>query len=58
MRAAVVDLVTFIVINIIVASAETDIAPDGCVLIDVENVPCDIGWVFDPENGTFSAPNA
>ena len=58
MRAAVVDLATFIVINIIVASVETDIAPDGCVLIDVADVPCDMGWVFDPENSTFSAPNA
>lgn len=58
MRAAVVDLITNIVINIIVANPATDPAPDGSLLIDVTDIPCDIGWVYDPATGTFSDPNA
>lgn len=58
MRAAVVDLLTNIVINIIVASAGSDTPPDGTMLVDVTDVWCDIGWVYDPATGTFSSPNA
>ena len=43
MRAAVVDIITNIVINIIVANPATDPAPDGTLLIDVTDIPCDIG---------------
>lgn len=58
MRAAVIDLLTNIVINIIVANPAVDPAPEGTLLVDVTNVPCDIGWVYDPNTGTFSDPNA
>lgn len=57
MRAAVVDLLTNIVINIIVANAAVDPAPEGTLLVDVTDVQCDIGWVYDPNTGTFSDPN-
>lgn len=58
MRAAVIDIITNIVINVIVANPATDSAPDGTLLIDVTNIPCDIGWIYDPATGTFSDPNA
>jgi len=58
MRAAVVDILTNIVINIIVANASVDPAPDGTLLIDVTDITCDIGWVYDPATGTFADPNA
>ena len=57
MSAAVVDLLTNIVINIIVANAATDMPPGGTMLVDVTDVWCDIGWVYDPATGTFSSPN-
>lgn len=57
MRAAVVDLLNNIVINIIVANPAVDPAPEGTLLVDVTNVPCDIGWVYDPATGTFTDPN-
>jgi len=57
MRAAVVDILTNIVINIIVANAGVDPAPEGTLLVDVTDIPCDIGWVYDPATGTFSDPN-
>ena len=57
MRAAVVDSVTYLVANVIVADASTDIAPDGCFLVDVENFACSIGWVFDPIMVDFFDPN-
>lgn len=56
MKAAVVDLQTMIVLNIIMADASVDPAPDGCELIDVTNGPeCNIGWVYDSASGTFSS---
>lgn len=57
MRAAVVDLLTNIVINIIVANPAVDPAPEGALLVDVTEAPCDIGWVYDPASGTFTDPN-
>lgn len=57
MRAAVVDQAANVVINIIVANAKKDAAPDGCTLIDVERVTCDIGWVYDPADQSFTDPN-
>jgi hypothetical protein len=57
MIAAVVQLIDFVVLNIIVADANVDLPPDGCELIDITNGPaCNIGWVYDPANGTFSNP--
>ena len=59
MIAAVVQLSDLVVINIIMADANVDPAPDGCELIDITNGPaCAIGWVYDPATGTFSDPGA
>ena len=59
MKAAVVDLQTMIVLNIIMADANVDPAPDGCELVDITNGPdCNIGWVYDPTTGTFAPPVA
>lgn len=57
MKAAVVDQTTNIVVNIIVADASVDPAPDGCFLVNVDNTPCDIGWIYDPASNTFINPN-
>lgn len=56
MRAAVVDLATNVVVNIIVADASSDPPPEDCILIDVENMICNIGWVFDPIMIDFVPP--
>jgi hypothetical protein len=56
MRAAVVDSATNIVVNVIVADAAVDVAPDGCFLVDIENFSCGIDWVFDPIVNDFIAP--
>lgn len=56
MIAAVVQLSNLVVLNIIMADAGVDPAPIGCELIDITNGPaCNIGWVYDPANGTFSS---
>jgi hypothetical protein len=58
MVAAVVDLVTFLVINTIMANAAIDPAPDGCELIDITNqLEVSIGWSYDPATQTFSPPS-
>lgn len=58
MNSAVVDQATLIVINIIVANPDIDPAPDGCLLIGLsEGTPCDIGWIYNPADGTFTNPN-
>jgi hypothetical protein len=57
MRAAVVDLATNIVTNVIVADATVDVAPGGCTLVDVDNLSCEIGWVYDPVVVDFIDPN-
>ena len=57
MKAAVVELSTNIVLNVIVANANVDLAPDGCVLIDITNGPdCSTGWIYDPVTQTFGNP--
>jgi len=59
MIAAVVQLSDLVVINIIMADAHVDPAPDGCELIDITNGPtCALGWVYDPATGMFSDPSA
>jgi len=56
MRAAVVDDVTNIVINIIIADASKDPAPFGTYLINIPaGTACDIGWYWDGTN--FIPPN-
>jgi hypothetical protein len=57
MRYAIVEDATKVVVNIIVwdgVSAYTP--PTGTTLINVENIPCDIGWIQQPD-GSF-APQA
>jgi hypothetical protein len=56
MRAAVIDLQTNIVANVIVADAIFDPAPEGFFLVDVTNVFCGIGWIYDPQTGEFTNP--
>lgn len=58
MRSAVVDLTSQTVINIIMADASVDEAPIGTRLIDASDIPCDIGWTYDPVSGGFNAPGA
>jgi len=56
--AAVVDLTSFVVVNVIVADAQTDPAPSGCELIDItNNANCGIGWTYNPTSQTFSPPS-
>jgi hypothetical protein len=57
MRAAVVDRQTNIVVNVIVADASSDLPPDGCLLVDIDNLACDIGWTYDPIVVDFINPN-
>lgn len=54
MRAAVVDLSTNVVINIIVADADKDLAPDGCILVNVADILCDMGWIYNADTGVFA----
>ena len=57
MRAAVVDLQTYMVINIIVANASVDAPPDGCMLVQLAaDTECNIGWLYSPGNNTFTPP--
>jgi len=54
-RAAVV--LGGVVTNIIVADAAVDPAPEGCILVDVTDRECDIGWLYDYATDTFTDPN-
>jgi len=54
-RAAVVRLSDNVVENVVVADDES-IAPDGCFLVNVQEIACDIGWIYDQSSNTFSAP--
>jgi hypothetical protein len=57
MNSAVVQLSDNIVVNIIVADPSVDPAPEGCLLIVLpSDSPVTFGWIYDPSNGTFSAP--
>lgn len=56
MRAAVVRIEDRVVINVIVADAATDVAPDGCYLVNNESF-FDIGWVHNPVMNDFVNPN-
>lgn len=55
-RCAVVRSADNVCTNIIMASTQ-DPAPDGCFLVDVDNMACDIGWVYDPVMNDFVNPN-
>lgn len=54
-RAAVV--YEGVVINIIMANADVDPAPPDCILVDVTDRECDIGWLYDYNTDTFTDPN-
>ena len=53
MRAAVVDNQTNIVVNIIVADADCA-PPNGCFLVNVDDIWCDMGAIYDPVTGVFA----
>lgn len=57
MQSAVVEIATNIVVNMIVADPAVDPAPEGCILVGVDGITCDIGWIYDPSSGAFSNPN-
>jgi hypothetical protein len=53
-NCAVVQLSDGLVVNKIVAEP-TDLAPDGCQLIAIDDVSCDIGWTWN--GAEFIGPN-
>jgi len=56
MVAAVVDITTQLVVNIVVADARVDQPYDNTILVDVADTPCDIGWKYDAASGSFADP--
>ena len=59
MKAAVVQLSDFVVLNIISADANVDPPYPGCELIDITNGPeCNLGWIYNPTANTFFDPVA
>lgn len=56
MKAAVVNILSNIVENIIVANANIDQPPEGCFLVSIIGVSCNIGWIYDPNTGAFTDP--
>jgi len=52
---AIVETSTNIVLNRIVAEV-TDVAPDGCFLVDIDNFFCEIGWIYNSTINDFSPP--
>lgn len=57
MPSAVVEKNTNVVVNKIVADAAISLPPDSCYLVDITDLVCDIGWIYDPENNAFTNPN-
>jgi len=57
LRTAVVSAETNEVLNVVVADASRDVAPDGCFLVDVDHFVCAAGWVYDPVVNDFFDPN-
>jgi hypothetical protein len=56
-RAAVVEIATNIVVNVIVVESLNDISPDGCFLVDADHAICAIGWAYDPVINDFIDPS-
>lgn len=56
-RIAVVRNEDNVCVNIIVADVY-DPAPEGCFFVDVDNMACDIGWIYDPVMNDFTDPDA
>lgn len=56
-RCAVVKTSDYVVVNLIVADAGTDVPPDGCILVDIDYFPqVDFGWIYDPVMIDFRPP--
>ena len=56
MRYAIVDDLTKIVLNLISWDGVTPFTPpDGTSLVNVTDVPCNIGWIEQPD-GSFAPP--
>ena len=53
MQAAVVDSQTNIVVNVIVVDSADDAPPDGCFLVAVDDIWCDMGALYDMATNTF-----
>ena len=57
MRAAVVEIATNTVLNVIVADANIDAAPEGSFLVNLsDDTGCNPGWAYDPLTQTFYDP--
>jgi hypothetical protein len=54
-KCAVVQQSDNVCVNLIIAEA-SDPAPDGCFLVDIDNMACDIGWIYDPIMNDFINP--
>ena len=55
-RYAVVRTVDNVCVNTIIAETYTP-APIGCVLINIDNIYCGPGWIYDPVINDFYDPN-
>lgn len=56
MRYAIVDDASKVVLNIIIWDGVTPYTPPaGTTLVDIEGIPCDIGWI-QQEDGSFAPP--
>lgn len=53
MQAAVVNADN-IVINTIVVDSIDDLPPAGCFLVSIDNIQCNVGWVYT--DGSFVNP--
>lgn len=57
MRCALVNTLSNIVENIIIANPSTDPAPNGYILVGLDdNSQVSVGWSYDPSTGEFSPP--
>lgn len=54
MRIAVCRTIDNVAENTIIADV-SDLPPDGCFLVDIDNLECDLGWIYD--GATFSPPS-
>lgn len=54
-RIAVVRIADNVCISMCVAEV-TDPPYDGTFLVDIDNMACDIGWIYDPVVNDFTPP--
>lgn len=55
MRAAVVNADN-IVVNIIIVDSINDLPPDGCFLIGIDDIQCNVGWLYDQSSFVNPVP--